>query len=161
MADMAGKIQKAVADSLRPGEQVLAGTKAFPRGGVKALAVRTAAFGVLGGAIGSAISQRAGKDVAASGRNGFAVGVTDQRVLICALSGLTGSPKRLVGEIPFERIQGVEQGSAKAMAMKMTTFALNLDDGSQQAFEAPRVSIKDAEQVLAAIRARVSPGEVV
>lgn len=157
MSDLAAKVSKAVAEALQPGEDVIAATKAFPEGGVKALAVRTAMFGVVGGAIGAAISQKTDNGVAPAGRNGFAVGVTDRRVLVCSLSALTGAPKKLLAELPLHRVRAVERGQTKAMAMKMTTFALALSDGTTQSFEVPKVSTKDADRVIAAIRERIGP----
>jgi hypothetical protein len=147
------KVREAAGSRLEPGETILAATKAFPEGGLRKIARRTAAFGVVGGAVGAAIAG-AGDGVSA-GKNGLALAITDRRLLALSLSALTGSPKELVAVLPLDRVKGIETGGTKVFGIETGTVTLTLDDGTTQTFEIPKASMKDGERVLEHLRSSV------
>ena len=134
---------------------MVAATKAFLEGGLKALAFRAAALGAVGGLVGATIADAKDRGQPSVGKNGLALGLTDRRLLAFGLSAMTGSPKELIGELPLSRIRSLESGEKKVMAMKTATITFALDDGSTQTWEIPKASAKDGERLLAELRARL------
>ena len=140
MGGYADKLQKAAADTLRPGETVLGAIRTQPRGTVTGMAV--------GGLIGSAVAGRqAAKARAQSGEGSkaaswpsgrLAVGVTGQRLVAFNYTAM-GKPKDLQMEVPLDEITGVELGKAKITKAVVISFT----DGSAVDLECSKLEKVD------------------
>lgn len=152
MAAFTDKLAKAAGGSLR-GEPVLAGCRVTPKGGIR----RTALSMGIGGLVGAAIAN-SGRTEAVDGfpnlRN-MSIGLTPTRLMVFSNGAMTGSPKRVVGEVPVASIAAVDGGATRVIGMKTGTVTLTLAGGTEVGLEIPKISMKDGEQLVALLRAQI------
>lgn len=137
MAGYVDKLQKAASDELRPGDIMLAGIRAQPRG--------TAAASGVGGLLGAGIAHlqtkkaRAGTGEGSMASNwpaaAFALGFTDQRLLAFKRSALLGRPKDLQAEVPLDQVADVRTEKGALMRKVHVAFV----DGSSIALECGKI----------------------
>lgn len=132
------RLSKAAAAVLRPGEELLAGARAMPKG-----------------AIGPPAGDEGSVAAAVPYVPRVALGMTDRRLLVFRRGGLRGSPKDLIGEIPIERIAALQEPPSERPA-RTEAFLLHLTDGSALAFEVLRADGADA--IVSAFRAAKGRG---
>ena len=145
---------------LGPGECLLGGMTATPAGGLLRNAASVGAGVALGavGAVTTATIQQA------SDRNpapvaGFptaptmAIGLTERRILVWGLSALTGSPSKLLGEVPVSSVRDVTWGNGKTLGIRNGVLELTLTNESVASLEVPRRHLKEGEAFAVALRA--------
>ena len=145
MARAETKIKEGAAPFLEPGEEVLAGLHARPRGWTQSSA--SAGGGALAGLIGGA---RGGKkqqeNIAAAEESGFklaspmALAVTDRRLLCFEVSnlvgmGVGGDVKALVSQAPLSDVDSIETkrlgvGRTVTVTVSGTPFVLEVGAGA-------------------------------
>ncbi len=138
MVDVAKKVRKQGGGFLHPGEEVVAATVVNPVGSFKKNVAFGAVGGLVGAAVGSAISKKQDTPEAGTAAGSFPLdknrllALTDQRWLLFELGTMSGKIKDLVGEWPHGHIASLsgEKG-------RMTTvITLEFADGSTAKVEA-------------------------
>ena len=138
--------------ALEQGEAIHAAVKAMPLGGTKKFAKDRGPM-LVGGAVGALIAHArdkkiGGDDLDSAMRNGVYLLATDRRLLLISAGGLRGLPQEHIGSVERSRVSRVERGVTKVSMVKMLTATFLLDDGTELAFEFPKIDTKDAERVL-------------
>jgi len=145
MARAETKIKEGAAPFLEPGEEVLAGLHARPRGWTQSNA--SAGGGALAGLIGGSMGGKKQKEnVAAAEESGFqltspmALAVTDRRLLCFAVSnlvgmGVGGDVKELVSQAPLSEVDSLETkrlgvGRTVTVTVRGTPFVLEVGAGA-------------------------------
>lgn len=154
MADTEERLREFIEQhpALAQGEVILAAAKGMPLGGTKKFAKDRGPM-LVGGAVGAFITHARDKkvvvdDLEAAMRNGVYLLATDRRLLLVSAGGLRGLPQEHIGSVDRSRVSRVERGVTKVSMVKMLTATFQLDDGSELAFEFPKIDTKDAERVL-------------
>lgn len=157
MADASEKVREFLTTQplLEPSESVLAAAKAMPLGQIKKQSKVTGAK-LVGGAVGALVasareSQMSPEDLHGKMRNGVYLVATDRRLYLIAAGGLRGLPHEHVGTVERSRISKIESGSSRISLVKLLTITFTLDDETELAFEFPKVDVKGAEKLLAAL----------
>ena len=140
MVDWVKKLNKARSEDFHVGERLLGATFVQPGGNFGAMMGSQ-----LGGVVGTiAANKMAGADDSVDSSAGLAatiagdnavIGVTNWRLLVWNHSRLSGKPKDLKAEIPLKKVAGVEAETGKLL----TKIALQFEDGSAVAYEAPKI----------------------
>ncbi|MBJ7347140.1 MAG: hypothetical protein JHC87_01065 [Thermoleophilaceae bacterium] len=165
MAKLEAKIEKQLAATAAADETVLAAVKVTPEGGIRRIAVAgargvaaSAASGhnAVSGTVAMQTSEMQGSsegpgEVKLAGV--MAMGVTNRRVALLSLSAMTGSPKDLLFEMPFDQIKGFEFDQGKAVKLKMLNLRFELASGDTLTFEVPRGYLKDGVSTAEALQA--------
>ena len=145
MARAETKIKEGAAPFLEPGEDVLAGIHARPRGWTQATA--SAGGGALAGVVGGTIGgKKQQKNVEAAQESGFelanpmALAVTDRRLLCFEVSnligmGMGGDVKELVSSAPLSEGDSIETkrlgvGKTVTVTVRGTPFVLEVGAGA-------------------------------
>lgn len=145
MARAETKIKDGAAPFLEPGEEVLAGLHARPRGWTQASA--SAGGGALAGVIGGTLGGRKQqKNVDAAQESGFelaspmALAVTDRRLLCFSVSnligmGVGGDVKELVSQAPLSEVDSIETkrlgvGRTVTVSVRGAPFVLEVGAGA-------------------------------
>ncbi len=153
MVDVAKKVRKQGGEFLHPGEEVLAATVINPVGSFK----KNVAFGAVGGlvgvAIGSAVSRNGEEPEAGTSAESFPVGknallaLTDRRWLLFELGTMSGKVKGLAGEWPHEHIASLSGEKGRLTTVISVEFA----DGSVAQVEAVK-GVKPEDLIQASTR---------
>jgi hypothetical protein len=149
--------------SLAEGEQMLAGATATTAGGLRRNATYMGAGAAIGvvGVVAAATVQQTADRKAPERATGFptaakmAIGLTDRRILVWSLSVMTGSPNKLLGEVPVSAVRGVTWGNGKTMGIRNGVLELTLADDEVVSLEIPRIHIKEGEALADALRSLV------
>ena len=153
MTTTAERATEALNGHLRPGERVIAATKAQLEGGT----VRVAGAFAVGGVATAGILGTPGEDADIDRRlaRGAAVAVTDQRVVVFDVTAMGANPKDPVLVVDRDRVTGIVSGTKRIMMIKVPTFGFTVtgDDGttSELRFEVAKVQTGDANAVIAAL----------
>ena len=148
---------------LAEGERMLAGATATPAGGLRRNATYMGAGMTIGavGAVAAATVQQAVDRPAPTPATAFptaskmAIGLTDRRILVWGMSVMTGSPNKLLGEVPVSSVRAVTWGSGKTMGIRNGALELVLVDGDVVALEVPRIHLKEGEELATTLRSMV------
>jgi hypothetical protein len=145
MAKLNDVATELVAAHLEPSEPVVAVVRANRKGTVKQMA----AYGAIGGIVGVAIAQKAGKAGAENvGAAGFpdvqsmTLVLTDRRVFVARNSSMSNKPKELVMTVPLAEVAAVRYEAAKLVPKIFVTMS----NGAEVELEAARID-KPAEFV--------------
>jgi hypothetical protein len=145
MARADTKIKEGAAPFLEPGEEVLAGIHARPRGWTQGTASSGggAVAGIVGGALGGKKQQKAYSGAEEAGFqivSPMALAVTDRRLLCFKVSalvgmGMGGEVKELVSEAPLADVDSIEakrlgMGKAVTVTVRGTPFVLECGAGA-------------------------------
>lgn len=145
MARAETKIKEGAGPFLEPGEEVLAGIHARPRGWTQASA--SAGGGALAGVIGQTLGgKKQQKNIEAAADSGFelaspmALAVTDRRLLCFSVSnlvgmGMGGDVKELVSQAPLSDVDSMETkrlgvGRTLTVTVRGTPFVLEVGAGA-------------------------------
>lgn len=145
MARAETKIKEGAEPFLEPGEEVLAGLHARPRGWTQSSA--SAGGGALAGLIGGTLGgKKQQKNIDAAEDSGFklaspmALAVTDRRLLCFEVSnligmGMGGDVKELVSEAPLSEVDSIETkrlgvGKTVTVTVRGTPFVLEVGAGA-------------------------------
>jgi hypothetical protein len=85
----------------------------------------------------------------------LAVALTNRRVLLLAMSALTGRPGRVVGAIPLSDLRAVDVATATSLGVCLHRFSLSVSDGSSLSLES-RSRGESVEQFCNALASAVS-----
>jgi hypothetical protein len=151
MADYAAKLT-ATASSVLDGERFVAAMKCFPQGHSK-----KKMGGAVFGAIGAARVAKGKKEDHAMGGEllplELALGLTDTRGFVFALSTLTGKAKLPpLRVVPREFIASVASRPGRTVHVKHTLIWLRLTDGSDLALETAQYHAANGEQFVTELR---------
>jgi hypothetical protein len=158
VADLVTRLTKATTGSVEPGETILHGAVCMPVGGLR----RRSLSAALGGVIGVLANTAAGApaDHSLDGAplpHDLAVALTDRRVLLVAMSTVTGRPSRVVADVPLSDLKAVEVTGGTSFGMKLHRFTLSFSDGSSLALES-RSRGHAAEGLCAALSSTLNTG---
>ena len=165
------KLQQRCAGLLADGEQLVAATKAMPRGAAHEM-ILGAAGSVAGGTISPALAgagaiagSRSGSQEGARGRSersaagvdvssatNILFAVTDGRVVLVKLSAF-GRPKAVEAALERDAIADVVTGETKLFGQKMAEIVLTTTEGHEVGFGVAKVNRRDGEAVVAALQA--------
>jgi len=130
--DLGDRLHQTAAHALMPGEQVVSFTTCEPARGS---ARRTAGF-LLGGLSGALIAKGLTDPTHALGGtelpHDLALVLTDRRVLVVALSAVSGRPSYLVTYVPLIHLRGVSVEEVRSGRVRFTLWNA---DGSRLALE--------------------------
>jgi hypothetical protein len=133
MSDLGERLNRVAGDMLEPGEVISRGTRCAPMGAMK----RRALSGGLGGAMGLLVNAASGAppDHALYGESlphDLALGLTDRRLFVFAVSVMTGRATRVVQTIPLGNVVNVDSEEARSLGRKVVRFKLRLVDRSKR-----------------------------
>ena len=158
MADVAQRLTALASDRLADGERVVAGTRCSPRGSTKRRAMGAGAGGLIGALV--ATKGDGPADHVLYGEalpHDMAMGLTDRRILIYAVSTLSGRTTKVLRDIPLSQVDDVEHDEGRFIGRRIVRFSLRFIDGSELALEAPS-GAKNAQAFCQAVGAALDLG---
>jgi len=138
MAQLTDQLAKVAADRLEPGEVIMAGARCVPVGATSRRALTFGLAGALGGTVHTKLGAPA--DHALHGESlphDLALGLTERRILVFAVSTLTGRATKVIRSVPLAHVVGVDNEESRSLGRKMPRLRLRFTDGSTLALEAP------------------------
>ena len=150
MVDMVKKLHKKSANLLNPGEQIRAAAVVTAPGQFKKQVAFGAIGGLVGAAVGSAVSGKAPEpeagtmaDSVPSFRQAI-LAVSDQRWILFEQSAMSGAAKAVAAHWPLDAVTGIDIDAGKLTSKVHVSFA----DGSVATLEAVKAA---KPQTLAAV----------
>lgn len=151
------KLAKAIGGELQPGEQLLAGCKVLPAGGI----AKTAVNALMTGQVGTVASSGDGgqAEPLANGlpiASQMGLAITTHKLVTCGLSTMTGSPNRVLGSLPLAALASLGAEERRIAGLKAGQLTLQFTDGTSLYLEAPRTALADWQEVVTVLRQRLA-----
>ena len=151
------KFNKKVKADLLEGEEVLAATKAAPKGVLEGAILSSATYVAVGA---MAATAEFGKEAREKGEqerksagldlgkhNQIIVGITPKRLLIWSTKWY-GAPKKLLGAVVLSDIQSIERVNSKLLVANMPALKITLKDDNFFELQVAKIHIKKGEQIV-------------